>query len=357
MPELPEVETVRRGLMPVFEGARLANVEARRADLRFPFPERFVKRLEGRLVTSLRRRAKYLLADLDSGETLVMHLGMSGSFRIEQLLLPLAGEGGAQRRMRGRQRQEPSEVPVTDPVVQVRPTPHPPFGDPPGNAIAFPSVPQGEKENIPGQFVYPRSKNSAHDHVVFHFQSGARVIYNDPRRFGFMTLVETTKLEAHPLFDGLGVEPLGDEFDVAHLAALLKDVKAPLKSALLDQRRIAGLGNIYVCEALHRAQLSPLKPAGAAPKPKIKALHRAIRAVLEEAVEAGGSTLRDHRQADGELGYFQHSFKVYDREGQACRNRGCGGLICGSCKPDARPFIARRVRCRNCHPRESGDPA
>ncbi len=157
--------------------------------------------------------------------------------------------------------------------------------------------------------------------------SGARVVYNDPRRFGFMTIVETTKLDAHPLFEGLGVEPLSDAFDAAHLASLLQGVRAPLKSALLDQRRIAGLGNIYVCEALHRARLSPLKAAGEAPRAKVKALHGAIRQVLEEAIEAGGSTLRDHRQADGELGYFQHTFAVYGREGAACTNKGCKGMI------------------------------
>ncbi len=279
MPELPEVETVRRGLMDVFEGGRIARVEARRPDLRFPFPERFVERLEGRRVTALGRRAKYLLSELDSGETLVMHLGMSGSFRVEKAV---AG----------------------DPLFPLR-----------------------ENEETPGHFLYPRSKDSGHDHVVFHFESTARVIYNDPRRFGFMTIVETEKLDRHPLFEGLGLEPLSAAFDAAHLAGVLEGVRAPLKSALLDQRRIAGLGNIYVCEALHRARLSPLKPAGEASRAKVRALQKAIRQVLEEAIVAGGSTLRDHRQADGALGYFQHAFAVYDREGAACAHKGCEGTI------------------------------
>jgi len=259
MPELPEVETVRRGLAPAFEGARFVSVETRRPNLRFPFPEKFRQRLEGRKVLALRRRAKYLLADLDSGETLAMHLGMSGSFRIES----------------------PS----------------------------------------------PRSKASKHDHVVFQFDNGARVVYNDPRRFGFMVLFATHEQDQHKLFADIGLEPLGDDFTAAALADILDGVRAPLKAALLDQKRIAGLGNIYVCEALHRAKLSPLREAARAPKAKIKALHKAIRDVLGEAIEAGGSTLRDHRQADGELGYFQHSFAVYDREGAACPHKGCQGTI------------------------------
>jgi len=286
VPELPEVETVRRGLQKVFEGSALLRVNARRPDLRFPFPERFVERLEGRRVTALDRRAKYLLGRLDSGETLVMHLGMSGSFRIEE---------------------------------QAAPIPSPSQGEGRVGVLAA--------SETPGDFVYPRSKDATHDHVLFEFESGARVAYNDPRRFGFMTIVETAELDAHPLFKDIGVEPLGEAFTPAHLAGLLSDVKAPLKSALLDQRRIAGLGNIYVAEALHRARLSPLKPAGEASRVKVKALHGAIRQVLEEAIEAGGSTLRDHRQADGALGYFQHTFAVYDREGAGCGHKGCRGMI------------------------------
>jgi len=268
MPELPEVETVRRGLAPVFEGGRLARVEARRPDLRFPFPPRFVERLEGQRVDTLRRRAKYLLAGLNSGETLLMHLGMSGSFRIED-------------------------------------------GD-----VA-----------TPGEFHHPRSGASAHDHVVFHFETGARVVYNDPRRFGSMTLIEAGELATHPLLRDVGVEPLGPDFGAERLLALLAGARTPLKSALLDQRRIAGLGNIYVCEALHRARLSPLREAGSLSRPRARALAAAIPQVLQEAIEAGGSTLRDHRQADGALGYFQHAFAVYDREGAACRHRRCAGTI------------------------------
>ncbi len=268
MPELPEVETVRRGLARTFEGGRIDRVEARRADLRFPFPERFAQRLEGRRVLALTRRAKYLLAALDSGETLTMHMGMSGSFRIED------------------------------------------------GAVA-----------TPGEFYYERSKAPAHDHVVFNFESGARVVYNDPRRFGYMTLIRTAELAADPLFRDLGVEPLSEAFDAARLVELLAGARTPLKSALLDQRRIAGLGNIYVCEALHRARLSPLREAGSLPRAKAKGLRQAIRAVLEDAIEAGGSTLRDHRQTDGALGYFQHSFEVYDREGAACRHARCKGTI------------------------------
>ena len=265
MPELPEVETVRRGLAPTMVGARIERVEMRRPDLRFPFPEQFVERLTGRTILALRRRAKYLLGELDSGETLVMHLGMSGSFRIE--------------------------------------------------------------EELVGEFHHARSKAPAHDHVVFRFAGGARVVYNDPRRFGYMTLVATGALDAHPLFRDLGVEPLGEAFDGPRLAALFAGARTPLKSALLDQRRIAGLGNIYVSEALYRARLSPLREAGSLSPAKLRALASAIREVLEEAIVAGGSTLRDHRQTDGELGYFQHSFEAYDREGAACRHPRCAGTI------------------------------
>jgi len=271
MPELPEVETVRRGLQPVFVGARFLHVEKRRPNLRFPFPERFVERLLGRRVTSLERRAKYLLAELDSGETLAMHLGMSGSFRI---------------------------------------------------------VAEGAPATVASEaFHFPRSKASEHDHVVFDFDNGARVVYNDPRRFGFMKLIPTDDLYLDPLFADLGLEPLSDRFTAEKLSAILHAARGPLKATLLDQKRIAGLGNIYVCEALHRARLSPERPAVSAPPGKAKALHGAIRDVLEEAIAAGGSTLRDHRQADGELGYFQHAFAVYDREGAPCPRKGCKGTI------------------------------
>ena len=271
MPELPEVETVRRGLEPVMAGARVEKVEQRRADLRFPFPPGFVERLKGRRVESLSRRAKYLLADLDDGDVLIMHLGMSGSFRIDA--------------------------------------------------------------DAPGVFHHDRSKLAAHDHVVFHMSNGATITYNDPRRFGFMLLESRAGLAEHKFFRDIGVEPLGNELDGALLARLFAGKAAPLKAALLDQTLVAGLGNIYVCEALHRAGLSPRREAGAlarkngAPTAGANLLARYIREVLEEAVAAGGSSLRDHRQADGSLGYFQHSFRVYDREGEPCPKPGCRGIV------------------------------
>jgi formamidopyrimidine-DNA glycosylase len=274
MPELPEVETVRRGLAPTLVGARFARVETRRGDLRTPFPPRFPERLKGRRIEALTRRAKYLLATLDGGETLVMHLGMSGSFRVER-----------------------------------------------------------ETKLVVPPFHHERPKLAAHDHVVFELDNGARVIFNDPRRFGAMDLVKSDGIEARAPFAGLGVEPLSPEFDAARLAEAFAGSRAPIKTALLDQKRIAGLGNIYVVEALFRARLSPLRPASiladAKGKPTAAArkLAPAIREVLEEAVAAGGSTLRDHRQPDGELGYFQHSFAVYDREGAACPHKGCKGTI------------------------------
>ena len=280
MPELPEVETVRRGLAPVMEGARIVRVEQRRANLRIPFPTRFTERLAGTTVTALGRRAKYLLADLSSGEVLIAHLGMSGSFRVR-----LPGE-----------------------------------------------------ETTPGDFHMPRDRQAAHDHVVFHLEgpgapAGTTVTYNDPRRFGFMDLTARSEIGAHPSLAGLGVEPLGNELSAALLARLFETKAAPLKSALLDQRLLAGLGNIYVCEALWRAKLAPTLPAGAtvtakgAATKKLATLAEAIRTVLEEAVAAGGSSLRDHRQTDGELGYFQHTFAVYDREGEACPRPSCDGVV------------------------------
>ncbi len=265
MPELPEVETVRRGLAPAMEGKRIVSLTLNRADLRFPFPEDFRARVEGRTVTALGRRAKYLLASLEGGETIIMHLGMSGSFRIEG-------------------------------------------------------------HEAPGAFHRPRDKSVAHDHVMFDLGDG-RVVYNDPRRFGFMAMARTDSLGESPHLAKLGIEPLGPDFTPEALALLAAGAAAPLKAFLLDQGRIAGLGNIYVCEALHRAKLSPEAPAGALGKAAAKALAKAIRAVLEEAIEAGGSTLRDHRQADGALGYFQHRFAVYGREGLPCLRKGCGGVV------------------------------
>lgn len=276
MPELPEVETVRRGLQPVMEGATILAAEVRRPDLRFPFPDAFAVRLAGRTVTSLGRRSKYLLADLDDGAVVVMHLGMSGSFRIAR-----APSGGA----------------------------------------------------VVGDFHHERSRDSAHDHVVLTLSSGATVTYNDPRRFGFMLMTARSALAAHPLMAKLGVEPTGNDLSAGHLAAAFRGKAAPLKAALLDQSIIAGLGNIYVCEALHRAGLSPQRAAGTLvtkggdPTVRLERLVPVIRAVIAEAIAAGGSSLRDHAQPSGELGYFQHSFHVYDREGEACRRCGDGHRV------------------------------
>jgi formamidopyrimidine-DNA glycosylase len=278
VPELPEVETVRRGLQPAMEGARIARVEARRPDLRFPLPERFAERLEGRTIAALGRRAKYLTAHVEGGPDLICHLGMSGSFRVEA-----EGAGGT-----------------------------------------------------PGAFHHERSKASAHDHVVFHLEppqgKALRVIFNDPRRFGFMLFAEGNSNE-HPMLAGLGVEPTGNALDGRLLQDLFRGRKSPLKAALLDQRLIAGLGNIYVAEALWRAGLSPVRAAGTIAVPGKKAaaqadaLADAVRSVIADAIEAGGSSLRDYIQADGSLGYFQHSFSVYDREGEPCPKPGCGGRI------------------------------
>jgi formamidopyrimidine-DNA glycosylase len=275
MPELPEVETVRRGLQPAMEGSKIVKAEARRKDLRFPFQKDFIARLEGQTVTGLGRRAKYLMADLTSGDVLLMHLGMSGSFRV-------TNDGQAK---------------------------------------------------APGQFHHPRSEDRAHDHVVFHMSSGSAVIFNDPRRFGYMKIIARKALEDEPLLKGLGPEPLGNEFDAAMLAHSCAGKKTSLKAALLDQRVVAGLGNIYVCEALFRSHLSPKRLASTladkkkAPTDHARRLVTSIHAVLNQAIKAGGSSLRDHRQTSGELGYFQHAFQVYDREGEKCQSGGCGGIV------------------------------
>lgn len=280
MPELPEVETVRLGLAPVLEGASFAYVEQRRPDLRYPFPERFAQRLTGRSVQKLERRAKYLLARLDDGQTLVMHLGMSGRFIIGSHAEAVAGT-----------------------------------------------------EAMPGEFVRQTGESDKHDHVIFEMSNFAVIRYNDARRFGFMTLIADNEFDHHPLFCKLGIEPLGDDLDAAFLARKGRGRNQPLKSFLLDQRIIAGLGNIYVCEALFRAGLRPdsaasvLATKGGAPSGAAKRLTLAIRTVLEEALKAGGSSLRDYRKADGSLGYFQHSFSVYGREGEPCRKARCRGVV------------------------------
>ena len=274
MPELPEVEIVRRGLAPAMHGARIDKVELRRKDIRFPFPDRFEKRLSGRRIVELNRRAKYLLFQLDSGETLIAHLGMSGSFRMEKA------------------------------------------------AVSTPSA-----------FLRERSKDPKHDHVVLVLDNGWVVTYNDPRRFGFMDLAPSEALAQHPRLHELGAEPLAPEFDAHCVANLLGGARTSLKAGLLDQKRIAGLGNIYACEALFRARLAPSRPASVladargAPTRAATVVAKAIRDVLQEAIEAGGSTLRDHRQTNGEIGYFQHAFKIYDREGLPCLREGCRGTV------------------------------
>ena len=288
MPELPEVETVRRGLAPVMEGERFAKVEVRRGDLRWPLPKGFAQKLDGKTVQGLGRRAKYLLADLSSGDVLLMHLGMSGSFRVG-------------------------------------------------------------KDSAPGKYYHERSKSTAHDHVIFHMSNGATVTFNDPRRFGSMKLVPRARLDEEPLLRSLGPEPLGNEFDAAMLAKACARKKTSLKAALSDQRVVAGLGNIYVCEALFRARLSPKRTASTIADRNGKLNERAeklvdaIKAVLKDAIEAGGSSLRDHRRADGSLGDFQHNFRVY---GKASRAPPAKARSNGSCRAVARPSIAHRARSR-----------
>lgn len=265
MPELPEVETVRRGLLPVIEGQTIARADVNRPDLRWPFPENMAQRLTGQKIVALRRRSKYILADLKSGETLLIHLGMSGRMLIS--------------------------------------------GDP------------------LGQFVHDHPAAEKHDHVVLHMQNGARITFNDPRRFGAMDLLDTATADSHRLLAVLGPEPLGNDFNEPYLVAAFKGKNTPVKSALLDQRIVAGLGNIYVCEALYRAHISPKRRAGQLSARRVASLVPVIRQVLADAIKAGGSSLRDFRQADGELGYFQHSFDVYGREGAPCRTPDCTGII------------------------------
>lgn len=277
MPELPEVETVRRGLQPSMEGARIDAVELRRPDLRFPFPENFVEKLTGGTIAGIGRRAKYLLFETTSAPLMICHLGMTGSFRIEE----------------------------------------------------------GESNETPGDFHHPRSKAAAHDHVQFRLTGGdgmaRRVIFNDPRRFGFMLFAD--EAGRHPMIDPLGIEPTGNSLDGSVLATMFQNKQAPLKAALLDQTLIAGLGNIYVSEALWRAGLSPRRKAGSivkkggAPTERTDLLAEAVRSVIDDALRAGGSSLRDYVHTDGSLGYFQHRFAVYDREGQACQKPGCGGTV------------------------------
>lgn len=263
MPELPEVETVRRGLAPAMEGVRIARAQVNRPDLRWPLPERMAERLTGTKVERLRRRSKYILADLDSGESLLIHLGMSGRMMVSGVML--------------------------------------------------------------GEFHLDHPAPLKHDHVVLHMEGGPRVTFNDARRFGAMDLVRTDREAAHWLLAGLGPEPFGNDFHEDYLIEALKRRATPIKSALLDQHVVAGLGNIYVCEVLHRAKIDPRRQAKRIATKRIASLVPIIREVLSEAIAAGGSSLRDHRQADGELGYFQHSFHVYDREDAPCT--ACGTTI------------------------------
>lgn len=265
MPELPEVETVRRGLAPAMEGARIARAAVNRPDLRWPFPDGMADRLTGARVERLRRRSKYILGDLDTGETLLIHLGMSGRMLVS--------------------------------------------GDP------------------LGQFVHDHPAPEKHDHVVLDMDNGARITFNDPRRFGAMDLMPTDAQDKHPLIAHLGPEPLGNAFSESYLIDGLKSRNMPMKSALLDQKIVAGLGNIYVCETLFRGGIHPARKASRVSQQRIRALVPIIRDVLSEAIEAGGSSLKDFRQADGELGYFQHSFDVYGREGASCKSPGCGDTV------------------------------
>jgi formamidopyrimidine-DNA glycosylase len=261
MPELPEVETVRRGLQGVLEGRTLAKVVARRPDLRIPLPQGFAKRLTGRRIVKLTRRAKYILAELDDGEILLMHLGMSGHFAVYAK----------------------------------------------GSAAS--------------------AGNGTHDHIVFETDRGDRVVFTDHRRFGLMTLVKSGEASEHKLLSDLGPEPLSDAFSAAVLGKALAGKRTPIKAALSDQRVVAGLGNIYVCEALFRAGISPKRISATLKAPQIARLVEAVKAVLEDAIKAGGSSLRDYKRTDGELGYFQHNFAVYDREGERCTRRGCKGVV------------------------------
>ncbi|MCC7252792.1 bifunctional DNA-formamidopyrimidine glycosylase/DNA-(apurinic or apyrimidinic site) lyase [Hyphomicrobium sp.] len=277
MPELPEVETVRMGLEPVLTGQTFARVTTHRADLRFPFPENFAKRLTGARVMRLERRAKYLIAHLSTGEALLMHLGMTGRFHVQAK----------------------------------------------GEAVA----------HLLGDYEYETGAQPKHMHAVFDMRGGARVTYADPRRFGYMLLVPDAELAEHALMRGLGVEPLSDDLTPAYLARRAVGRRSDLKAFLMDQRIVAGLGNIYVCEALFLAQLRPSRPAsvlatrGGKPTVHATRLAAGIKAVLKAAIAAGGSTLRDYRQADGSTGAFQNTFQVYGREGEPCVRPGCRGIV------------------------------
>jgi len=320
MPELPEVETVRAGLEAVLCGHRFVRVDQRRSDLRFPLPERFAERLTGRMVVRLDRRAKYLLVHLDQGEVLSVHLGMTGRFSIES---------AADSR--------PAQAPNTRPARrrgkdQGRLTQSARGAVPRANPLAMANQALRGRGQL-GQFTHAHGKDAKHDHLVFTMSHGAVITYNDARRFGYMTLVPESGLNDHAYFAGLGVEPLSAALTAHYLAARAADKKVDLKALLMDQRIIAGLGNIYVCEALFRAGLAPFKGAGRLatrtrkPTPAAGRLVAAIKAVLADAIAAGGSTLRDYKQADGSIGRFQHHFAVYGRTGEPCPRPGCRGRV------------------------------
>ena len=265
MPELPEVETVMRGMMPVMVGQGIARTEVNRPDLRWPFPENMAERLSGVRVENMRRRSKYILVDLESGETLLIHLGMSGRILIS-----------------------------CDPL---------------------------------GNFVHDHPAPEKHDHVVFHMENGVRLTFNDPRRFGAMDILDTATANQSPLLRDIGPEPLGNEFDESYFVKKVKTRKSPIKNVLLDQKLVAGLGNIYVCEALFRAGIHPARRGDRISAKRLSPLVPIIREVLSDAIAAGGSSLRDFRNTEGELGYFQHRFDVYGREGEPCHAEGCTGTI------------------------------
>ena len=265
MPELPEVETVLRGLAPVIEGQRITKATINRLDLRWPFPENMALRLEKQSILQLRRRSKYILVDLSSKETLLVHLGMSGRILVS--------------------------------------------GDP------------------LGRYIHEHVAPKKHDHVILDFSNGTRITFNDPRRFGTLDLYDTSNENSNKFLAHLGPEPLSNHFDTETFAKKIKQRRSPIKSVLLDQRIIAGLGNIYVCETLFRAGISPRRPADKISLMRLKALVPHVKDVLNEAIAAGGSSLRDFKHTDGEMGYFQHKFDVYGREGEPCSRLKCTGQI------------------------------
>ena len=277
---MPEVETVRRGLTPAMQGQIIARLQVNRPDLRFPFPDRFIERVEGARITLMGRRAKFLVAELSTDDALIMHLGMSGRFTVDT--------------------------------------------------------------EATADFHQKAGPNPAHDHVIFHMSNGATVTYNDPRRFGFMELWPMDQLDRYPRIEHLGPEPLSNQFNAAYLGDALRGKSAPIKSALLDQAIVAGLGNIYVCEALFRSGISPRRKAQSVAGKRAERLAPAINEVIAEAIAAGGSSISDFASASGELGYFQKHFSVYDREGAPCDacgseikrivQSGRSSFFCGACQ-------------------------